>query len=219
MGTIAITGAASGIGAATRTRLEADGHTVIGIDLRDTEVIADLGTPAGRASMVDDVVAASGGALDGVVACAGIGSDDGPLVTRINFFGAQATLAGLRPLLAIDGGAAVALSSNSATTVPGVDPAFVDACVAGDEDGAVEISRRMDGFTVYPGTKIALAQWVRRNAVTDEWIGAGVRLNAINPGLVDTPASTTAGWTSTCRWGSSTRSRRGGRPSRKRSRA
>ena len=40
MGTIAITGSASGIGLATRQRLEAEGHRVIGVDLRDAEVIA-----------------------------------------------------------------------------------------------------------------------------------------------------------------------------------
>jgi NADP-dependent 3-hydroxy acid dehydrogenase YdfG len=48
----AITGSASGIGAAIRRRLEKDGARVIGIDLRDAEIVADLGTPAGRAAAV-----------------------------------------------------------------------------------------------------------------------------------------------------------------------
>ena len=42
MRTIAISGSASGIGAATRAMLEAAGDTVIGIDLRDAEVTAWL---------------------------------------------------------------------------------------------------------------------------------------------------------------------------------
>ena len=52
MGTIAISGSASGIGAATRRMLEDDGHTVIGIDLRDAEVTADLSTDDGREAAV-----------------------------------------------------------------------------------------------------------------------------------------------------------------------
>ena len=65
MRTIAVTGAAGGIGAATRARLEAEGATVIGVDVRDAEVIADLGTAEGRAAMVGGVTEACGGALDG----------------------------------------------------------------------------------------------------------------------------------------------------------
>ena len=100
MGTIAVTGAAGGIGSALRQRLEADGHAVIGVDVGDAEVLADLATDDGRAAMVAAVTEQSGGALDGVVAAAGVTHDDGALVTSINYFGAVATLAGLRPLLA-----------------------------------------------------------------------------------------------------------------------
>ena len=81
MGTIAVTGAAGGIGSALRARLEADGSTVIGVDVRDAEVIADLSTAHGRAAMVAGVTEASGGALDGLVAAAGVTHDDGALVT------------------------------------------------------------------------------------------------------------------------------------------
>ena len=55
MGTYCVTGAASGIGAATKAKLEADGHRVIGVDLRDADVVADMSTPEGRQSAVDGV--------------------------------------------------------------------------------------------------------------------------------------------------------------------
>ncbi|MFN8035483.1 MAG: SDR family oxidoreductase [Acidimicrobiia bacterium] len=188
MGTIAITGAASGIGLATRTRLEADGHRVIGVDLHDVEVVADLSTPAGRAAMVDGVTAACAGRLDGLVAAAGVSNVAPELVTSVNYFGAIATLDGLRPLLAATGDAsAVALSSNSASTQEGVPLDLVEACLGGDEPAALGVAAGHDPLACYPATKLALARWIRRHAVTPDWIGAGVRLNAIAPGLVLTP--------------------------------
>ena len=37
------------------------------------------------------------------------------------------------------------------------------------------------------GAKLAVTRWCRRNAVTEQWIGEGIRLNVIAPGPVDTP--------------------------------
>ena len=48
MKTFVVSGAASGIGAATTALLRSQGHRVITVDLRDTDVIADLSTTAGR---------------------------------------------------------------------------------------------------------------------------------------------------------------------------
>jgi NAD(P)-dependent dehydrogenase (short-subunit alcohol dehydrogenase family) len=137
--------------------------------------------------MIDGVTAACDGTLDGVVAGAGIQSDDGPPVVSINYFGAVATLEGLRPLLARGTNAsAVAISSNSTTaTVGGVMDDVVEACLSGDEERARAAVGQ--GFFGYPSSKLALARWVRRQAPGPEWISAGIRLNAIAPGPIATP--------------------------------
>jgi NAD(P)-dependent dehydrogenase (short-subunit alcohol dehydrogenase family) len=188
MATIAVTGAAGGMGVATRERLEKEGHRVIGVDLRDAEVIADVSTAAGRAAMVEGVTAASDGVLDGLVAGAGVTGPDAPTVVSINYFGAVATLRDLRPLLERGTNAsAVAISSNSTSTFPGLPMHLFDACLAGDEDAARSAADGVDPIAAYPASKLALARWVRRNAPADQWIGAGIRLNAIAPGLISTP--------------------------------
>jgi NAD(P)-dependent dehydrogenase (short-subunit alcohol dehydrogenase family) len=42
-------------------------------------------------------------------------------------------------------------------------------------------------MATYPATKTAIAWWVRRHATTDEWAGAGITLNVVAPGAVETP--------------------------------
>lgn len=186
MGTIVVTGSAGGIGRATCARLTAGGHRVIGVDVRDADVVADLSNAAGRDAMVRAVEDACGGVLDGLVAAAGI-MGDGPEVVSINYFGAVATLAGLRPMLArAEQPRAVAISSNSTTAQPGLAPEFVDLILEGDEDAARAATEKYRGVA-YPGSKLALARWVRHHAVTAEWIGEGIALNAIAPGLIATP--------------------------------
>lgn len=191
MGTIAITGSASGMGAATRVRLQADGHDVVGVDLHDADIEADLATPDGRQAAIDGVLAACDGVLDGFVPFAGLGplpDRPGPIVVAVNYFGSITLLEGLRPALAAapDGAAAVAISSNSPTVQPGVPASVVEACLTGNEDAAKAASEADGSFGAYPATKTAIARWCRRAAVTDEWIGAGINLNVVAPGMIAT---------------------------------
>ena len=179
-----VTGAASGIGHATRQRLEADGWRVIGVDLRDSDVVADLATAEGRSHMIE-AVTGQVDALHAVVACAGVSGRTSPaeLVVQLNYFGAVATLDGLRPLLAQAApSAAVAISSNAATTGV-IDEHALELLLAGDEAGATSHPYE-SGVAAYATAKLALARWVRRQAVTYEWVGSGVRINAVAPGVV-----------------------------------
>ncbi len=187
MRTIAVTGSASGIGAATAARLEKDGHRVVRVDWKGGDVVADLGTPAGRAAALEGIRQAAGGSLDGLVSGAGLGPYDDPqAVVRVNYFGAVAVLDGLLDLLARGRApAAVAISSIGAVFEAMHLPGFAAACLAADEARAQALVEGRDGNHAYTNAKHALALAVRRRAA--EWGAAGVRLNAVLPGKVATP--------------------------------
>lgn len=183
MRTTVVTGSASGIGAATRAMLEQSGQRVIGVDRHDADVVVDLATPEGRAEMVHAVRAQCGGALDAVIAGAGVA--DGPETIATNYFGAIATLDGLRPLLQA-GTAPRAVVIASVASIIGADAGVVDLCLAGQEAQATH-AMADNPVMGYMTSKTAVARWVRRQAPTAAWAGAGIALNAIAPGTVETP--------------------------------
>lgn len=182
--TVVITGAASGIGKAAYALLKEQGHRVIGVDLRNTDIAADLSTEAGRAAMIEAVRAESGGRVDAVVACAGLASAE-PITVSVNYFGAVATLSGLRPLLAEGNDPRAVLISSLAATMP-FDQALVDACLAGDEAAALQAAEGKAN-AIYASTKVAVLRWARQQAITPDWAGKGILLNIVAPGLIETP--------------------------------
>ncbi|MGV9410370.1 SDR family oxidoreductase [Nocardia sp. NPDC003693] len=182
--TIAITGSGSGIGAATAAALTAAGHDVIGIDLRNADITADLTDPAARAAAVDAVLERSGGALTGLVLCAGVGPHvpNPNFVVEINYRATVAFLDALFPALQKgESPAAVVVSSVASTHIAWAD----NPINKGTEAEAFAEAGDFAGQYAYASSKNAVTVAVRERA--PEWGAAGVRLNTVAPGGVDTP--------------------------------
>ncbi|UCR89728.1 SDR family oxidoreductase [Mycetocola spongiae] len=188
-----VTGSGSGMGRASAEQLIAQGHEVLGIDLRDADIIADLSTAEGRAQAVATVLEKSAGRLDGAVLAAGVGPIPGRemLTASVNYLGVTELLLGLRPALAAAGNSKVVVyASNAATTTPGVPDALVSAFLDNNLEAIPELIAPFGEYAsalVYGASKLALSRWLRRTAVTPEWAGSGIRLNAIAPGAILTP--------------------------------
>ena len=183
------------MGRETAQKLRSAGHTVIGVDIKGAEVVADLSTPEGRRSATDSVLELSGGKLDGAVLAAGLGpapSADRPRqIAQVNYLGVVDLLDAWRPAFAAaERAKVVVISSNSTTTVPAVPSRAIRALLRRDADKAVRSVRwfgKNASVMMYAASKVAVSRWVRRTAVTPQWAGAGIRLNALAPGAIMTP--------------------------------
>ena len=154
------------------------------MDLADADISADLGNDAGRETLRIQANRLSGGRLDELYACAGV-LDRGAETISINYFGSVATLSGLHPLLR-QGDAARAVVIGSVAGYGDADEPLLSLMLDEDEPCARAMAVGKDALTVYSATKIALSRWSRAAAIAPDWAGAGILLNVVAPGLVET---------------------------------
>lgn len=164
---------------------------MIGVDLRNADVEADLSKPEGRKAAAAKAIEVAGGTIDAVIACAGVSAPK-PFTIAVNYFGVVEFLEALLPALSKSDAPRAAVVSSMAS-LQANSKEMVEAALAGDEPKALEIAQKLAdespelGYLVYPSSKRALARWVRRASITKEWAGAGIPLNAVAPGTVITP--------------------------------
>lgn len=188
--TIVVTGAASGIGAATAEVLEQQGDTVIRVDLREGDVTGDLGDPASIAQVAQTIAEISVGRIDGLVANAGV-SMPNSLSPKINYLGTVALIEALLPQLTASDAPRISVTT-SAATLQGNDGRLVDLLLAGDAEAALARGAELAaagpeaGYANYSSSKRAISRWIRRVAPTDEFAGAGIGINGVGPGQVRT---------------------------------
>jgi NADP-dependent 3-hydroxy acid dehydrogenase YdfG len=178
-----VTGASSGIGAATARRLAAEGFTVVAAARRLDrlhQLAAEVG-PALRPHHLDVTEAASVGALaSGVDRCA---------VLVCNAGGAL----GMDAVASLDEGGWRRMWEANVLGVALTVRAFLPALLASG-DGRIVVVTSVAGHQVYPGGGGYAAAKHAAAAVVDtlrlELLGTPVRIIEIAPGLVDTEFST-----------------------------
>ncbi|MCP4329735.1 MAG: SDR family oxidoreductase [Alphaproteobacteria bacterium] len=186
--TIVVTGAASGIGAATAAELKRQGAAVIGVDLTQAEAVdefflADLSDP----ESIDELAAALPTALDGLCNIAGLPPTFPPeQVLRVNVLGLKRLTYGLVEKFA-DGAAITNLASLAGSGwADSIET--IDALEAVDDFDALAAfcaTHDVTGARSYFLSKEAIVVWTMRHRWT--WRDRGIRMNAISPGPVETP--------------------------------
>lgn len=181
-----ITGGVTGIGAAVKKQLLAQGHNVFVVDLKNADIDADLSDEQQLDNVIEQLQQRFVNGVDGFIPCAGVGPNTQPysLIARINYTAVVMMTRALEPLLVKKQGAVVLVGSNSAAFA-GLNEQYIQYLLAGEYQQAYDLVDTLDGHNAYAGSKQALLRWMRQN--NQAYAAQQIRLNAVAPGITQTP--------------------------------
>ena len=188
--TVVVTGAASGMGAATAQLLVELGARVIAIDIKPTDVPVSrfVAVDLRDRDAIDDVVASIDEPVNNFFSCAGLpGPPFSELDTMlVNFVGARHLAEGLAPKMP-SGAAISAISSSAAVGWQDQMATIGELLATNGFDEAVDWLQAHEESWSWSG--YLFSKWV-----VDAWVGwwyadlasRSIRINCINPGPTDT---------------------------------
>ncbi len=185
---VAITGAATGIGAAAVALLKAGGHDVVGLDIAEPAGV-DLWVPVdlGDGRSVAQAAASVEGPFDALINNAGLPPRAGNAVPvlQVNVFGLIGLTEALLPKLA-QGASIVSTASRAGHAWrENIDEVKALLALPGPDAVARFVEERdMDPLRAYALSKEAVIAWTV--AQTEAWITRGLRGNTVSPAAVGT---------------------------------
>lgn len=185
---IAITGAASGIGAATVARLKGDGHNVTAFDIAEPAGV-DKWIPVDMSDIeaIRAAVAQVEGPFDALINNAGLPPRKGleAKILAVNALGLVALVEALLPILAP--GAAIVTTASRAGARWAENAAQAKALLSLEDPLALPAfiaDHSIDPIRAYDLSKEAVIVWTKAN--TERLFALGLRANTVSPAAVDT---------------------------------
>ena len=192
--TIVVTGAASGIGAATAALAQSLGADVIGVDRNEPRssmagfVVGDLSTADGVAAIVPRLPSR----FDALCNVAGLSGAAGAAITlAVNFVGLRALTEAVAGRMGEGSAVIDAASIAGYGWRANLERAKAMVAAAGFPDVRALLARHGVGDEIsYPVSKELLLLWTMKAAHEPRFRHRGIRINAVSPGPVETPILT-----------------------------
>jgi NAD(P)-dependent dehydrogenase (short-subunit alcohol dehydrogenase family) len=187
--TVAMTGAASGIGAATAALLKEAGARVIALSRHSVPTGVDETIPIDLAhgAAIDAAAARIQGPVHALCNIAGVSMAPPPAhVLKVNFLGTRRLTEALSPKLA-DGGAVINVSSvGGMAWRDNLDQVKALMAVRDlDQADAFAAEHDIQPMLSYKLSKECIIAWTQTLAV--HWVSRRIRVNCVSPGPVETP--------------------------------